>query len=114
MKVYGIKNCSTVKKALDWLNDHKIRYEFQDFKKLGVNEDTLKSWEKQVSWEILVNKKGMTWRNLTDEEKLAVVDEDTANKLMKEKTSVIKRPIIESPKGLIIGFDEKEYQNKLK
>lgn len=114
MKVYGIKNCNTVKKALDWLNDNQITYEFQDFKKLGLSERTLQSWEKEVSWESLVNKKGMTWRNLTDEEKLAVKDEDTANRLMRKKTSVIKRPVIESPNGLIIGFNEKEYQDKLK
>lgn len=114
MKIYGIKNCNTVKKALDWLNNNHISYDFQDFKKLGVSEDTLKKWEKEVGWESLVNKKGTTWRSLSEEEKEMVIDRDTANKLMQEKTSVIKRPIIESPKGLILGFDEKEYQDKLK
>lgn len=114
MKVYGIKNCNTVKKALDWLNANGVSYEFQDFKKLGVSEATLKDWEKQVGWEVLVNKKGTTWRSLSDEEKEAVVDEKTANKLMQAKTSVIKRPVIESPKGLIVGFDEHSYETKLK
>jgi len=114
MKVYGIKNCNTVKKALDWLNANGVAYEFQDFKKLGVSEATLKDWEKQVSWETLVNKKGMTWRGLSIEEKEAVVNEDIANKLMQEKTSVIKRPVIESPKGLIVGFDEAVYETNLK
>ncbi|MDM8173851.1 MULTISPECIES: arsenate reductase [Olivibacter] len=114
MKVYGIKNCNTVKKALDWLNKNHVSYEFQDFKKLGVSEDTLARWEKEVSWESLVNKKGTTWRSLSDAEKTAVIDQQTANKLMQAKTSVIKRPVIESPKGLILGFDEKEYQDKLK
>ncbi|WP_345232412.1 arsenate reductase [Olivibacter ginsenosidimutans] len=114
MKVYGIKNCNTVKKALDWLSTHGIAYEFQDFKKVGVSESTLKSWEKEVSWETLVNKKGTTWKSLSNEEKEAVVDEKTANKLMQAKTSVIKRPVIESPKGLIVGFDEHAYETKLK
>lgn len=114
MKVYGIKNCNTVKKALDWLNENQIAYDFHDFKKLRVGEETLQRWEKEVSWESLVNKKGTTWRGLTDEEKGAVRDQDSANKLMQEKTSVIKRPVIESPKGLILGFDEKVYQEKLK
>lgn len=114
MKVYGIKNCNTVKKALDWLNKNQVSYDFQDFKKVGISEATLKQWEKEVSWELLVNKKGTTWRNLSDSEKAAVKNENTANKLMQEKTSVIKRPIIESPKGLILGFDEKEYVEKLK
>lgn len=114
MKVYGIKNCNTVKKALVWLENNGIKYEFQDFKKLGVREDTLKEWEKEVSWEKLVNKKGTTWRSLPELEKEAVVNQDSANKLMQEKTSVIKRPVIESPKGLILGFDEQEYTDKLK
>jgi len=114
MKVYGIKNCNTVKKAIDWLKNNGIDYEFQDFKKLGVSEDKLKSWEEEVSWERLVNKKGTTWRGLSESEKELVIDEKSANWLMQEKTSVIKRPVIESPKGLIIGFDEKEYLEKLK
>lgn len=114
MKIYGIKNCNTVKKAIDWLENNGISYEFQDFKKLGISEDTLKEWEKEVSWERLVNKKGTTWRGLPDSAKEAVVNEDSANKLMQEKTSVIKRPVIESPKGLILGFDENEYIEKLK
>lgn len=114
MKIYGIKNCNTVKKALDWLKENQISYDFQDFKKVGVNEVTLKSWEKEVSWEMLVNKKGTTWRSLSDTEKAGVKDEKTANSLMQAKTSVIKRPVIESPKGLIVGFDEKEYIEKLK
>ncbi|MFC6102930.1 Spx/MgsR family RNA polymerase-binding regulatory protein [Olivibacter domesticus] len=114
MKIYGIKNCNTVKKALDWLKENQISYDFQDFTKVGVNEVTLKSWEKEVSWEALVNKKGTTWRSLSDDEKAAIKDEKTANSLMQAKTSVIKRPVIESPKGLIVGFDEKEYIEKLK
>ncbi|MEH6306034.1 arsenate reductase [Olivibacter sp. CPCC 100613] len=114
MKIYGIKNCNTVKKALEWLEKNEISYDFQDFKKLGVSEDTLQRWEEEVSWELLVNKRGTTWRSLSDAEKEAVVDQYTANKLMQEKTSVIKRPVIESPKGLIVGFDEKEYLDKLK
>ncbi|HWV72182.1 MAG TPA: arsenate reductase [Pseudosphingobacterium sp.] len=114
MKIYGIKNCNTVKKALDWLKENGVSYDFQDFKKVGVSEDTLKSWEKEVSWEVLVNKKGTTWRSLSDDEKAAVKDEKTANDLMRAKTSVIKRPVIESPKGLLIGFDETEYIEKLK
>ena len=113
MKVYGIKNCNTVKKALDWLTAHGIAYEFQDFKKLGVSEETLKAWEKEVDWELLVNRKGTTWRKLSDEEKAEVIDVASANRLMQEKTSVIKRPVIESPKGLIVGFDADEYQGKL-
>ncbi len=113
MHVYGIKNCNTVKKALDWLTKHGIEYTFHDFKKEGVSEEKLQGWEKQTGWEPLVNKRGTTWRQLTPEEQHAVVDAKTANRLMQAKTSVIKRPVIESPKGIILGFDENEYAAKL-
>lgn len=106
--VYGIKNCNTVKKVLDYLNEHQIAYEFHDYKKLGVTPTLLEGWCNQVSWEVLVNKKGTTWRQLTDEEKVAVKDAASAITLMLAKTSVIKRPIItENDSILSIGFDER-------
>lgn len=114
MHVYGIKNCNTVKKALTWLEVHGIPFTFHDFKKEGVSMGKLESWEQQVGWERLVNKRGTTWRQLTPAEQNAVVDAAAANQLMIAKTSVIKRPVIESPSGIILGFDEEEYTEKLK
>jgi len=105
--VYGIKNCSTVKKVLDVLNANQVQYEFHDYKKLGVGEQTLKNWCEQVSWEVLVNKKGTTWRQLSEEEKESIIDQNAAIALMQQKTSVIKRPIIEEAGNILaIGFDE--------
>ncbi len=114
MHVYGIKNCNTVKKALTWLEDNGIPFTFHDFKKEGVSEDKLRTWERELGWEPLVNKRGTTWRQLSADEQREVVDATSANKLMQERTSVIKRPVIESPKGIILGFDESEYASKLK
>ncbi|MBK1439476.1 ArsC family reductase [Parapedobacter sp. ISTM3] len=114
MHVYGIKNCNTVKKALSWLEENNIPYTFHDFKKEGVSEAKLHAWEEQTGWERLVNKRGTTWRQLSPAEQSAVVDAASANQLMRTKTSVIKRPVIESPKGIILGFDETEYNAKLK
>ncbi|MGJ1267647.1 ArsC family reductase [Sphingobacterium spiritivorum] len=114
LHVYGIKNCNTVKKALDYLTNHKLDYTFHDFKKEGVSDEQLKKWEKQVDWEKLVNKKGTTWKKLTDEEKEAVTDAASANKTLIANTSMIKRPVIEYTSGLILGFDEEEYNQKLK
>jgi len=114
MHVYGIKNCNTVKKALTWLDENNIPYTFHDFKKEGVSLDKLETWEQQIAWESLVNKRGTTWRQLSPEAQHAVVDTASANALMQEKTSVIKRPVIESPAGVILGFDADEYQAKLK
>jgi arsenate reductase (glutaredoxin) len=110
MKLYGIPNCNTVKKARDWLEQHAVAYEFHDFKKLGLDTETAKSWLQQQPWEKLVNRSGMTWRNLTDTEKNAVTDATSALRLMQEKTSVIKRPIaVKNDKIIALGFNETEY-----
>ncbi|MFC3199288.1 ArsC family reductase [Parapedobacter deserti] len=114
MHIYGIKNCNTVKKALTWLEENNIPYTFHDFKKEGVSEEKLKMWAKEIGWEPLVNKKGTTWRQLSPAEQSAAVDAQSAFTLMQAKTSVIRRPVIESPKGLILGFNPDEYAIKFK
>ena len=109
--VYGIKNCDSVKKALTWLEKNKIAYAFHDYKSKGITEAKLKEWTKQVGWESLVNRKGMTWRQLDEETKGSVKSAVSAIALMKEKTSVIKRPLIErGSEVLTLGFDEKEFE----
>ncbi len=115
MIVYGIKNCNTVKSALEWLTKNKIEFEFHDYKKSGITEAKLKEWSKQTGWESLVNKRGTTWRQLEESVQKKVVDEKSAIALMLEKTSVIKRPLIEEKnKVLLLGFDEAEYKKVLK
>lgn len=111
MTVYGIKNCNTVKSALDWLKKSNLTVDFHDYKSKGISEAKLKDWSKQVGWEKLVNKKGTTWRQLDEATQAAVTNESAAIALMKEKTSVIKRPLIEKDGRVIaLGFDELEYQ----
>lgn len=114
LHVYGIKNCNTVKKALDHLKKKEIAYTFHDFKKEGVTSAKLNQWEKQLNWEKLVNKKGTTWKKLTDDEKNAVVDAESANQVLMAHTSMIKRPVIEYAGGIVLGYDENEYNEKLK
>jgi arsenate reductase (glutaredoxin) len=113
MKVYGIKNCDTVKKALKWLDSHKIDYEFHDFKKLGVSNEKLEEWAAKLGWEVLLNKRGTTWKKLDPETQNRITNEKDAFKLMQEKTSVIKRPVIENNEHVLIGFDEIAYQQTL-
>lgn len=113
MDIYGIKNCNTVKKTLDWLNEHNVEYTFHDFKKEGSSADKLNSWAAEVGWEALVNKRGTTWRKLDPQTQAQVTDQAAAVRLMQSHTSLIKRPIIESEKGLILGFDANELQEKL-
>lgn len=114
LEIYGIKNCNTVKKALDWLAANDINYTFHDYKKEPVSLAKLQAWEQVVSWESLVNKKGTTWRKLTDEVKEGVVDAASANQVMLANNSMIKRPLIETADGIILGFDESEYKHKLR
>lgn len=111
MIVYGIKNCNTVKSALEWLKKNKIDFEFHDYKAKGITEVKLKGWSKQVGWERLVNKKGTTWRQLDKKTQSEITNESSAIGLMKEKTSVIKRPLIEkNNEVLALGFDEENYK----
>ncbi len=111
MKLYGIPNCNTVKKARVWLDEHNIDYEFHDFKKQGVTQAILDKWLTQQPWEKLVNRAGMTWRNLSDETKQSIIDNASASALMIEKTSVIKRPVLEKDdKILCLGFNENTYK----
>ncbi|WP_334107518.1 ArsC family reductase [Methylobacillus sp.] len=111
MKLYGIPNCNTVKKARHWLDEHGVTYEFHDFKKSGISADTLGQWLSQIEWEKLVNRAGMTWRGLSDAEKSAVTDNASAIQLMQEKTSVIKRPVlVKDGQILHLGFTEAAYE----
>jgi arsenate reductase (glutaredoxin) len=110
MKLYGIPNCDTVKKARSWLASHNIEFEFHDFKKQGINPELAQRWLQQAPWEQLINRKGLTWRGLAEEQKISISNNDAAQKLMLDKTSVIKRPLLEQDGKLLhIGFDETAY-----
>lgn len=104
-RIYGIKNCDTMKKALAWLDAAGIAYEFHDYKKAGIDSDTLARWTKAVGYETLINKRGTTWRKLTPEQQ-DIASDSVAIALMQAQTSVIRRPVVESADGeLLVGFD---------
>ncbi len=113
--VYAIPNCNTVKKALDWLKSNKVAYEFHDYKKKGITSTQLTAWSKQIGWESLLNKKGTTWKQLSKEIQETITTQKAAIALMSEKTSVIRRPLIEeNGKILALGFEESAYKKALK
>ena len=115
MKIYGIPNCNTVKKTLDWFKLHQIDYEFHDFKKLGISNDKLGEWADKLGWEALLNKRGTTWKMLDAELQTSIVSKQSAFKLMQEKTSVIKRPVIETGSGSVfLGYNEDQLSELLK
>jgi arsenate reductase len=112
--LYGIPNCDTVKKARTWLTENGHAFDFHDFKKAGLTAAQVAAWMKQVSWEVLVNKKGMTWRNLADDKKAAVIDAASATALMLASPSVIKRPVLCLGNTVLVGFTAELYQQELK
>ena len=107
--LYGIPNCNTVKKALDWLKANEIAYTFQDFKKKGITLEKLDAWAAQVGWEALVNKRGTTWKQLPLEVQQGIQNKEAAFELILQKTSVTKRPVLESNQGILLGFDDEAY-----
>ncbi|MBL8448053.1 MAG: ArsC family reductase, partial [Zoogloeaceae bacterium] len=110
IKIYGIKNCETMKKAFAWLTEHGIAYDFHDYKKAGVDAETLGRWAEKSDWKTLVNTRGTTWRKLAPEEQ-ALDTLEQAIALMVAKPSVIRRPIVEMPDGaLIVGFDPARFE----
>lgn len=110
MTLYGIPNCTTVKKARAWLAGNALEVAFHDFKKQGVDPRWLRDVVKQTGWQALLNTRGTTWRKLSDAEKAAAGDETGAIALMVSQPSVIKRPLLERDGKYHLGFAEHQYQ----
>jgi arsenate reductase len=112
-KIYGIKNCNTMKKAFAWLDANRVAYEFHDYKKAGVPPGKLKAWAKKAAWETLANTRGPTWRKIP-EAKRAKLTEAKMLTLLEANTSAIRRPIVEADGKLLVGFDPAEFAQALK
>ncbi|MCG7982628.1 MAG: ArsC family reductase [Candidatus Thiodiazotropha lotti] len=108
VKMYGIPNCDTIKKARRWLDEHGVAYEFYDYKKAGVDEAMLTAWTGQLGWESLLNKRSTTWRQL-DETAKADLDERQAIQIMLAHPSIIKRPLLDDGEQLHLGFKADQY-----
>ena len=114
--IYGIKSCSTMKKAFTKLNDLDVSYDFHDYKKQGIEKETVQRWVNELGIEKVLNKRGTTWRKLDDSQKQAAdASIDSTIDLLVENTSMIKRPIVEDQSAdkdqavLLCGFDEAEF-----
>jgi len=107
--MYGIPNCDTIKKARKWLAEHNIDYTFHNYKKEGVDVTMLQACCAQVGWEVLLNKRGTTWRKLADTDKNNI-DEQSAQSLLCEHASMIKRPILICGEHIEVGFSTVAYE----
>ena len=107
--IYGIKNCDTMKKARTWLEAHKIKAGFHDYKASGIDKPTLEGWAKKVGWEILLNRAGTTFKKLPDADKEGLT-EKKAIALMLAQPSMIKRPVLDAKGKLTVDFKPEEYK----
>lgn len=112
LKIYGIKNCDTMKKAFTWLEAAGVAYEFHDYKKSGIAGETLQRWEKTVGWETLLNRRGTTWRKLPESAQTSI-NRENALRLMQEQPALIKRPVVECGALIVCGFDAEHWQQTL-
>jgi arsenate reductase len=109
--IYGIKNCDTMKKAFVWLDKHGVDYVFHDYKKEGVTKSDVERWCKAMGWETVLNRAGTTFRKLLDAEKENLT-EKKAIALMLTQPSMIKRPVLEDGKRLLVGFNPEIYEKE--
>ena len=107
--LYGINNCDTIKKAHKWLTRNNIEFHFYDFKKQPLKAEKLDAWLTQIEWTVLLNKRGMMWRKLSQQQK-DTINETNAREIMLATNSIIKRPILEVKEQVYIGFSVETYQ----
>jgi arsenate reductase len=107
--LYGLLRCSSCMKARAWLDAHGIEYSFHDFRRDGLAHDKLNGWVKNVGWETLLNKRGTTWRNLAESQR-SRLNARSAQALMLEHPSLIKRPVLEIGAGLVVGYSSAQYE----
>jgi arsenate reductase len=109
--IYGIKACDTMQKARAWLAEHGVAYDFHDYKTQGIDRGRLAGWARQVGWEVLLNRSGTTFRKLPDADK-ADLTEIKAIGLMLAQPSLIRRPVLETDGGLLVGFKPDIYAGR--
>ena len=112
VSVYGIPNCDTIKKARNWLEAKGIEYSFHDYKKEGADAGKLEEWVQAAGWEVVLNRRGTTFRKLPDQDKTDL-DAGKAVAIMAANPSCIKRPVAEHPGGVLVGFKEAEWEEAL-
>jgi arsenate reductase (glutaredoxin) len=113
MILYGIKNCDTIKKARAWLSAQGLAYRFHDFRADGLDAVLLEAFEQAVGWETLLNRRGTSWRALSEAQRTDV-DRERALALMLAHPALIKRPVLSAGARILVGFTPENYAMELK
>lgn len=108
LTVYGIKSCDTCRRARKYLTEHGIQHTFHDVRDDGLDIQMLERWAERIGWEKLLNKKSLTWRKLPEVDRNDI-SRDKALALMIDKPTLVKRPVLESPAYIAVGFSEKRF-----
>ncbi len=106
--MYGIKNCDTIKKARQWLEEAGVDYQFYDYKKDGLSPELLDSFIAELGWDALLNRRGTTWRKLPDDVR-DNISEASARAVMLDNPSIIKRPLLDTGSQKVLGFKADDY-----
>ena len=112
MKLYGIRNCDTVKKARAWLDRRGIAYDFHDYKAAGIDSGRLRAWADELGWERLLNRSGTTFRKLPEADRQDL-DEKRAVALMLAHPSMIRRPLLDLGDRRLLGFSDALYEEAM-
>ena len=107
--MYGISNCDTIKKAKNWLDNKDIEYRFHDYRKQGLEVQLLNHWVDILGWEALLNRRGTSWRKLSEQQKQSI-DRNSAIEIMFDNPAIIKRPLLAKGGNYYAGFSNSQYQ----
>ena len=108
--VYGIDTCDQVRKARQWLRARDLEHRFHDFRRDGLDRAILLRWAARVPWDSLLNRRGQTWRRLEPAQRAGIVDQSTALSAMLSEVTLIKRPVLDTGRSLLVGFDPEKYE----
>jgi Spx/MgsR family transcriptional regulator len=110
--LFGIRNCDTCRKAWKWLEQNGVEYRFHDFRRDGIDRETVDRWMDAVGDARLVNRRGRTWRDL-DPDARDALDEEALRDLLTNQPALIKRPVVDWPDGeLTVGFDPAQWAKR--
>ncbi|MFK8019519.1 MAG: ArsC family reductase [Pseudomonadales bacterium] len=109
LTLFGIKNCDSVKKARKWLEAQSIDYVFHDFRSDGLESAVVETWLDHIDWNLVLNRRSTTWKQLSDEQREGVTRENVTA-LLVEFPTLVKRPVAVHKKGILVGFKQADYE----